>query len=438
VWSDGEPVTSKDVAYTINWAAQNPDVYVQLTIRNFSLAIKGSAGVKGTTNPVPGLQTPDDHTVVLTLEAPDGIYLRNLSRMPYFILPEHLLKDLKAADSSTCDFCKGTPGKTIGSGPYDLKTPITKEGASFSAKHGWWKGTDPNIQEIVYKIQTSDVSIAQLEAGELDFVIRVPPDAGPRLSTVPGLKQLNSRGVGITALDFNNGTTDKALRQAFAYAINRPEIIEKVLGGRATINYTIPPGFKVYPSINKYEFDLDKAKALFAQSKWDKNKEFKLMFLSDEPQEAIVAPVVQQALEAMGLKVDLRGEPDAQFIVDEFDPKKFDALFSFGGSEGVGWFTSREYFACGGSQLGTTLFFLPKEQCHYDELFAKAQSLAPGPEQEKVLEQLALLLNDELPEIYLWQPNYLHVYTDRLGGGFAVYPNERESFDVIETWTLAP
>ena len=67
-------------------------------------------------------------------------------------------------------------------------------------------------------------------------------------------------GVGIFAINFNNTNTDKPLRQAIAYAINRPEIIEKVLGGLATLNYTIPPGFKVYDDINKYDFDLDKAK----------------------------------------------------------------------------------------------------------------------------------------------------------------------------------
>ena len=68
-------------------------------------------------------------------------------------------------------------------------------------------------------------------------------------------------GVGIFNINFHNTNTDKALRQAIAYAINRPETIEQVLGGLATLNYTIPPGFTVYPDINKYEFDLDKGKA---------------------------------------------------------------------------------------------------------------------------------------------------------------------------------
>ena len=85
-----------------------------------------------------------------------------------------------------------------------------------------------------------------------------PAGRGPRASRAsPGLKQLNVPGVGIFNINFNNTNTDKALRQAIAYAINRPEAIEKVLGGLATLNYTIPPGFKVYDDINKYEFDLD-------------------------------------------------------------------------------------------------------------------------------------------------------------------------------------
>ena len=45
-----------------------------------------------------------------------------------------------------------------------------------------------------------------------------------------------------------------------------------------------------------------------------------------------------------------------------------------------------------------------------------------GDAQDEILHKLALDLNENLPEIYLWQPNYLHVYSDKLGGGFAIYP----------------
>ncbi len=150
---------------------------------------------------------------------------------------------------------------TIGSGPYDFETSISAAGATFRAKENYWKGKDGPVDQIVYKIQESNVSVAQLAAGELDLTIRVPPAEGPGLANVAGLKQLNVPGVGIFNINFHNQNTDKALRQAAAYAINRPEIIETVLGGLATLNYTIPPGFKVYDDINKYEFDQDRGAA---------------------------------------------------------------------------------------------------------------------------------------------------------------------------------
>ena len=243
VWSDGQPVTADDVLWTIAWSAQNPDAFKQIPVTAF-LGVKGAAEVKGTTNTPVGAEKIDDHTVKLTLAAPDSTFLRRLAGAVYYILPKHILDGLTAAQAETCPFCLGTVGKTIGSGPYDFSESISAGGATFKAKKDYWKGKDSQIDTLVYKIQESNVSVAQLAAGELDLTIRVPPAEGPGLANVPGLKQLNVPGVGIFNINFNNTNTDKALRQAIAYAINRPEAIDKVLGGLATLNYTIPPGLQ--------------------------------------------------------------------------------------------------------------------------------------------------------------------------------------------------
>jgi peptide/nickel transport system substrate-binding protein len=435
VWSDGQPVTTTDVIYTIAWANQNPDAYKEDSIQAFT-EVKGGAAVKGTTNIPSGLVATDAHTITITLAAPDSIWLRNIAVAPYIILPDHILHNLTAAQADNCQFCLGTPGVTIGSGPYDFATQMNAQGAEFVAKKNWWKGP-VNIQRIDYKIQDSAVSVAQLEAGELDFVIRVPPDAGPDIAKVPGLKELNEAGVGIFALNFNNTSIpDARVRQAVAYAINRPQIVQQVLGGRATLNYTIPPGFQVYSDINKYDFNPTMAKQLLAAAGWDPNRSFNLYSLSDDPNFTTVAPVIQQELQQIGMKVNLVAEPDAQFIDDTSNhPEKYDAYFSFGGSEGVGWYQSRAYYNC---QAGTNFIRLQPKDCVYDTLFAQAQATTDPTTQGNLIHQIALLLNKNLPEIYLWQPNYLHVYTSRLGGGFVVYPNERESFADVATWTLAP
>jgi len=436
VWSDGEAVTADDVLFTIAWAAQNPTAFKQLPV-DMWLRVKGGADVVGTKNIPVGARKIDEHTVEITLAAPDATFLRRIAGAVYYILPEHILKDLTAAEAETCEFCLGTAGVTIGSGPYDFETSISAAGATFKAKKGYWKGKDGPIDQIVYKIQESNVSVAQLAAGELDLTIRVPPAEGPGLEGVAGLKQLNVPGVGIFSINFNHNNTDKALRQAAAYAINRPQIIETVLGGRATLNYTIPPGFKVYDDINKYEFDLDKAKGLLASSSWDINKTFRLALLAEDPNFTVTAPALQQSLQALGMKVELTALPTAAYTELIQGSNDFEAYLSFGGSEGVGWYQSEIYFDCAG--LGSSQFKLSaaRGECIYSEQFQAAAAVT-GEAQDAILHELALDLNENLPEIYLWQPNYLHVYSDRLGGGFAIYPNERESFQKILDWTYAP
>ena len=329
---------------------------------------------------------------------------------------------------------------TIGSGPYDFETSISATGANFKRKTGYWKGTDGPVEQIVYKIQESNVSVAQLKAGELDLVIRVPPLEGPGLEGTPGLLQDNAPGVGIFALNFNHSQTDKAFRQAIAYAINRPEIIEQVLGGLATLNYGIPPGFRLYDDLDKYEFNVDKAKELLATSEFADKTSIELVYLAEDPNFTLTAPAFQQQIqENLGITVELSAFPTAPYVEFIENQADWEIYLSFGGSEGVGWYQSEIYTQCPG--IGATNLKLDvggdRGECTaYTPLFKEAAGLT-GEAQDEVLHELARKLSDEIPIFHLWQPNYLHVYSDRLGGGFKIYPNERESFQKILTWTYA-
>lgn len=442
VWSDGEPVTADDVLYTIAWANQHgAAAFKYLSVAAFQSVVGGDE-VMGTTDIPSGVRKIDDHTVEITLEAPDSTFLRKIAGAVYYILPEHVLGPITPLEAETCDFCLGVAGTVVGSGPYEITTSISATGAGFTAKEGYWKGRDSEIKEIDYRIQESNVSVAQLAAGELDLVIRVPPAEGPGLAGVEGLEQLNVPGVGIFALNFNHNNTDAAFRQAVAYSIDRQQIIDSVLGGLATINYTIPPGFNTVPglldAINPYDFDPEAAQARLAESTWG-DKTVRLALLAEDPNFTVTAPALQQAIQdSLGLTVELTALPSAPYTELIMNSDDWDIFLSFGGSEGVGWYQSQQYYQCEG--LGTTQLKLSEErgECDlYDPLF-NAAAAAVGDEQTAILTELGLAFNENLPELYVWQPNYLHVYTDRLGGGFTIYPNERESFMKILDWTYAP
>src|SRR5207245_5046760 len=116
--------------------------------------------------------------------------------------------------------------------------------ATLSAKTGYWKGEDANIRTIVYKIQETSVSVTQLEAGQLDLLMRAPFADSMALAKVPGLRQKSVADVGIFSMNFNHDNVNRSLRQAIAYAINRPDLVATALDGQATVSETIPPGLQ--------------------------------------------------------------------------------------------------------------------------------------------------------------------------------------------------
>jgi hypothetical protein len=55
-----------------------------------------------------------------------------------------------------------------------------------------------------------------------------------------------------------------------------------------------------------------------------------------------------------------------------------------------------------------------------------------------IYNQLAMILNTDVPYNWLWAVQSTNAASKRLGGGFEIYPNGRESFTRVETWTLQP
>jgi hypothetical protein len=95
------------------------------------------------------------------------------------------------------------------------------------------------------------------------------------------------------------------------------------------------------------------------------------------------------------------------------------------------------FFSCDGIGGQFLKLSAKRNECIYDDLFNAARAAGPDTLDAR-LHQLAMAFNTNLPEIYLAQPDDLHVYTSRLGGCFDVYPNDRETFKKILCWTLAP
>ena len=175
-----------------------------------------------------------------------------------------------------------------------------------------------------YKQVTPETALAQLESGELDAAFNVGATNADPLSAVDilNVQIVNSPGIftlvpivetharpdsmeqGLQARACKPVTvdlSDKRVRQAMYYAIDRRAINDQLFGGSNRI-LVEPAGFKEYDDLNKYEFNVDKAKSLLAAAqtdgKFDPSKPIRFMYATDLADGGKVAPIVKQQLEA--------------------------------------------------------------------------------------------------------------------------------------------
>ena len=126
--------------------------------------------------------------------------------------------------------------------------------------------------------------------------------AGAEIVTTPA-------GVGAIEMNINiPELSDKRVRQAFAYAIDKKTICTSLFQGYADpVSTEIPYVKWAQPAdANPYDFDPDKAKSLLKDAGWTGDKTLTLWYYYPDQVTATVMEAIQQYLAAVGIKVELR------------------------------------------------------------------------------------------------------------------------------------
>jgi peptide/nickel transport system substrate-binding protein len=453
-WQDGQPFTSKDVVYTATWAAENKNGYVGFPPAWFSLSGQADAekacettgkatdpAACGGTAAFPGVSAPDDYTVVFKLDQPDVFFLRTMVDAPSVILPEHLLKGMTLDQINKSDFKNKAP---VGTGPFSVKAIVPDQYIEFDANPNYYLGA-PKLDKIFYKAIKTDTALAQLQSGELDIALNVGASNLDSLSKVSILNVQTVQAPGIFTLvpfdetdadrtqwnkDFkltlppvSFNFSDKRVRQAMYFAIDRNTINTQLFGGRNRILWN-PPGFKAdYPDLEHYDFNPDKAKALLAAAtadgKVDLSKHIRFMYATDLADGGKIAPIVKQNLEAVGFHVDLQAvdiDTYNTLSTTSANRDKYDMSFGAGGSEGLSPSRSQIYFHCNTPNLEDPVASAGYYNCDLRNLFLKARTQVDPAAQDATYHQIAKILNDDLPQLYLWQLAGVHAVNKRVQG----------------------
>lgn len=431
-WHDGTPFTARDVAFTMTQAAQfGPRAYRGFAATNW-MTVKGASAIQGTTNPLPGVEVLGDYTVRVTLERPNAEWLRNLPDAVYSIMPDHLLNRATAQSIETDPFATRQP---VGTGPYKFTRYVPDQFVQLDAFPQHHRGA-PKIQQIIYKIIRPELAIAQIEAGELDLALDVNVSERPRVNQIPGVTGLLVTGVGTMYLQFrtdNPVVADPRVRQAIYHGVDRRAILDGIFAGAGTPIW-VPAGFnQELPELNRYDYDPARAQQLLRDANFDFNAPFRFIYSVGEPGWPEWAAAVQSYLLAMGINAELVPLDSAAWIA-RLNAKTPACELSLQccGSEGLTPDRTSGYFNCQ-NPIGT--FYA---NCAMDALFVEARSTGDPAKRAEIYNQLAGILNYEVPYLWQWRLSNFHVASNRLGGGFEIYPNPRESFYQAQTWDIAP
>jgi peptide/nickel transport system substrate-binding protein len=415
VFTDGKPLTADDVVFTIERAV---DKRVGSYWRGRLLGIDGAADFsEQKAEKIKGLETPDQYTVKITLGAPDSTFLLTIGNFAGMgILPAHVLKDIAPDQLSKHSFgLNPTPS----AGVFQFVKYETDQYVEIKRNETYGGGPKAKLDRIFAKNLTPDVALAQLDKGEIDLMI-VPVAEIERVKKNPNLTVVSVPSPSVSFMCLNNELPyfqDKRVRQAMQYAIDREAIVKEIYKGEATVvNQTIiGPEWMGMPDLNMYKFDPGKARQLLKDANWDSGRKIETIYTPGNKEQDAFAAIIQQQFKDIGVDLDLRQIEAAEYGRKLVQQHQYEIAFVGGGvfrqdpNVSANYFEKINWTPAGGNYAHDSN---PK----VDELFRAGRATPDRTERKKIYTELATILNDELPWIFLWSPNSIFGVNKRLQG----------------------
>lgn len=428
-WHDGEPFTARDVVFSFSRQLLEPYRYVK-----YAGAIAGAdAYGEGSSDKLEGLEALDDFTVRITLRGPDVTFLQKLAEPSMVIMPSHLLAEVEPDAVQSASF---TTTRPVGTGPFRFVKYLTDLYVELESNPEYFRGA-PSIRKVYMKRLRPEVTVAQLESGELDLGMRLQLLDYDRLAELSHLETTTRPGIGMISVGFpldRPVVQDRRLRQAIYCAIDRKVVARTLFRGRAKPMEGVPLGMEPDARLDPYEHDLERAKRLLRASGFDTATPLRLIYDQTYPSAAQIYPIIGQQLRALGLRLELHAMESTAYIARRYEQRDtYEMSGSHGGAYGLGPHVTSTYFNCSRHdwQYGYT-------NCDLDRYFAEATATVDPDRRRDLYFQAARLLNRDLPILPLWAPDEVHARHRRLGGGFALHRDARRTFGNVETWTLNP
>ena len=292
-FTDGEPLTAQDVAFTYNTCRD------ESTVNDFTM-LKEAVAV-------------DDTTVEFHMNEPYSIWPYTMAIVG--IVPEHAYSETYGQNP-------------IGSGRYIMKQWDKGQQVIFEANPDYY-GEEPKIKKLTVLFMEEDAALAAAMAGQADVAHTAASYSDQEIEgyNLMRVDTVDNRGFNLPATEpeekdgivyGNSLTSDVNVRRAINLAIDREEMIDNVLNGYGTVAYSVCDKMPWYNDEAVTEYDLDAAKALMDEAGWTEGKdgirekdgekaELTLMFSNGDSVRQALAEDTANQLRELGIDVKTEG-----------------------------------------------------------------------------------------------------------------------------------
>lgn len=410
VFASGNPMTSADVAFSINRCKNlqgNPS-FICDTIES--------------------METPDDKTVVFHLTQADSAILSKLTYSSTAVLDSAVVKEnggTDAADASTADTAQAYLDTTsAGSGMYVMTSYIPDQEVVLEKNPNYW-GEATNVDKYIIKIQPdSNTQMMTLSAGDIDVAMNMTDDTMEELQQVENVALLNSatKTVGFVMMNMDESyggpVSDPKVQQAIRKALDYSGI-QMICGeGTLTPYSVIQVGFMGSKGERPADYtSVEEAKVLLAEAGYPDGFDID-MTVTDLDMEGILltdlAQKIKDDLAQVGINANIVAQPWAAGYGDAYRDGTLGFTVMYWGTDYNDPNVQLEFLpgAVVGLRAGWTAQMNPELAAKYQE----AMEATDNGARTTVLESIQDAMYEEGPFIMIAQAPAHIGYNTRLEG----------------------
>lgn len=299
-WSDGEPLTAEDVAFTLNATKED----------------QPSGTLVGQLGYLDRAEAVSDTRVEVHLTEPDSSFVEGVGFWAN-IVPEHVFGSVP----SVAEFANDSDW--VSAGPYVLTEVQRGQDYVLEAVDNYplVEAGRPGPDEIVFRVYPDvNTEILALQNGDIDLIANaLPPAQVAELQGTDGITVEEIPGLGYAHMVYNmdrEPLDDVLVRQALAHAVDYEAIREVVLHGQAVSTGSspiMPVLADWYEELEEYEYDPELSRSLLEEAGYTAGSDgtygltFSLLYSLQDPIVSQWANLVRDGAAEAGITIELEG-----------------------------------------------------------------------------------------------------------------------------------